>query len=173
MLFFKKQIYYESGNKAGTFLARALREHTSANNIAGIKNNIGKLDVASERIAEHFQNFYTKLYNLPPQHKQPHMVGDRAQIIQDYLTKSGLPKLVDIDADLLETPISSSELRQSIKQLKSGKSPGPDGYSAMHYKTFIGILTDPLGAALNSLSTARAVTPDFLTEHIAVIPKPG
>lgn len=128
MLFFKKQSYYKSGNKAGRFLAKALREHNSANNIAGIKNKSGKLDVASEVIAEHFHNFYTKLYNLTPQCRQPHMEGDREQIIQEYLTKCGLPTLTNLDSELLEAPISSSGLRQAITQLKSGKSPGPDRF---------------------------------------------
>lgn len=124
MLFFQKKLYYESENKAGEFLARALREHTLTNNNAGIKWENGKIDVASEAIAEHFHNFYAKLYNLPPQHRQPHMEGDRAQMIQDYLIKSGLPTLPKPDTTLPKAQITSLELKQAIKQLKSGKSPG-------------------------------------------------
>lgn len=70
-------------------------------------------------------------------------------------------------------PISTTELRQAIKQLKSGKNPGPDGYSSIYYKTFINILTDPLTAAMNSMSNPRDLTPDFLSAHFTVLPKPG
>lgn len=173
MLFFQKKLYYESGNKSSKFFARALREHNSTNSIEGIKREDGKLDVATEAIAEHFHNFYTKLYNQAPQHRQPHMEGDRIQIIQDYLLKSGLPTLPDPDSDLLEALITAIELRQAIKQLKLGKSPGPDGYSSIYYKTFINIIKDPLMAALNSLSTPRGIIPVFLSAHIMVIPKVG
>lgn len=61
------------------------------------------------------------------------MIGDRTQIIQDYLDKSGLPTLSDLNANLLEGQIEASEIRQAIKHLKLGKSPGPDGYSSINY----------------------------------------
>lgn len=81
MLFFKRRLYYESGDKAGRFLARALREQNLINKIAGIRTKEGQLEVASEAIVKQFHAFYTKLYNLPPQHKLSQMTGDRAQII--------------------------------------------------------------------------------------------
>lgn len=173
ILFFKRRLYYESGDKAGRFLARALKEQNSSNQIVGIRSKEGKLEVKPEAIANHFHAFYTKLYNLPPQHKPPQMLGDRTQLIQDYIRHSGLPSLPKDDTDLLEAPFTTAEVKQAIKLLKPGKSPGPDGYSATYYKSFMEILTEPLKDALNALSKPRRVTPGFLSAHIAVIPKEG
>lgn len=66
-LFFKKKIYYEYGDKTGTFLARALKSPRYKNTILGIKNKEGKLDVVDDLIAKHFHEYYTTLYNLPRQ----------------------------------------------------------------------------------------------------------
>lgn len=65
-LFFIKGIYYESGNKTCNLLARVLKEQTANNFIHGIQRSDGTLDMTTEAIEKHFQNFYTKLYNLPP-----------------------------------------------------------------------------------------------------------
>lgn len=117
-LFFKKKIYYEGGNKPGKTLARALRTHTHSTNISGIKRANGSLDVSTEDIAKHFHEYYTNLYNLPPQHTLPGLTGDRPQIIREYLVKSGLPSLEDVEANTLECPIDTSEIKLAIKNLK-------------------------------------------------------
>lgn len=155
-------------------LVRALRGHTSGNTIMGIKRANGSLDVTTEAIAQHFHTFYSNLYNLPQQYRQPGMVGDRSQIIRDFLDKRGLPALDDLDATLLENQIETSEIRNAIKHLKIGKRPGPDGFTSIYYKTFTDILTDALAAALNSMSHPKEViTPDLLSAYITVLPKPG
>lgn len=110
MLFFKQKLYYESGNKLGRLLARALKEHVISNNIAGIKKQNGETAVTTEAIAAQFQEFYTKLYNLPPQHKPQDMVGDRSRLIQDFLIKSGLLKIQELDVSSLDAPITQLEI---------------------------------------------------------------
>ena len=48
---------------------------------------------------------------------------------EDFL--SLMPKVDDIDREFLEEPITLSELERAIDDLKSGKSPGPDGLTAL------------------------------------------
>lgn len=139
----------------------------------GIRRAQGSLDVTTEAIAKHFHSFYTDLYNLPQQHRRPDMIGDRTQIIRDYLKNNGLPSLDALHANALEFPKDSMEIREAIKHLKLGKSPDPDGFTAIYYKTFVDLQTDPLTLALNSLSRPREVTPDLLSAFITVVPKPG
>lgn len=67
-------------------------------------------------------------------------------------------------------PLTLTELKLSIKQLKLGKSPGPDGFTATYYKTF---LEDPFLCAFNSLSPTTPSGHDLLEAHIAVVPKLG
>lgn len=164
-LFFKKKIYYEHGDKTGKILARALRGQISQHSILGIQNKSGKTDKATDKIAQHFHAFYTALYNLPPQHKPNNIMRDRDLAIKNYLKESKLPPLATEDIAQLEKQIEASEIQNAIKDLKTGKSPGPDGFSAIYYKTFTDILTSPLTNALNSLSTQRTVPHDFLGAH--------
>lgn len=65
------------------------------------------------------------------------------------------------------------ELQQAIKDLKPGKSPGPDGFTAIYYKTFSDHLLKPMLTAFNSLSDPREVPQSFLSAHITVLPKPN
>lgn len=131
------------------------------------------MEVTSEAIASQFHNYYSKLYNLPRQNRPPAILTDRIQAIQEYLVESGLPRLETAETTPLEEQITLTEIQGAIKGLKSGKSPGPDGYTSVYYKTFGDILTNPLAKALNSLSSPRQVPPDFLTAHITVIHKAG
>lgn len=85
----------------------------------GIRRTDSSLDVTTEAIAAHFRKYYTKLYNLPPQHRPPDLLGDRKHIIQDFLLRSGLPKLKDIDIIPLEEQITSTEIRQADKLSKA------------------------------------------------------
>lgn len=172
-LFFKKRIYYESGDKTGRFLARALREFYSNNIISGIRSPDGTVEVTPEAIASQFHDYYSTLYNLPQQHRPSSVPSDRTQAIQDYLTDSGLPRLEEVETTPLEGQRTSAEVLGTIKGLKSGKSPGPDGFTSTYYKTFQDILVAPLTRALNSLSSPRQVPTDFLSAHITVIHKNG
>lgn len=131
----------------------ALRDIRSTNTIMSIKNREDKLIHATDQIAAEFHEFYMKLYNLPPPHKPEAMEGSRTQIITQYLTQSSLPSITENDALEIDRPIEHMELMQAIRSLKTGKSPGPDGYTAIYYKTFTHLLAKPLLLALNSLTT--------------------
>lgn len=65
------------------------------------------------------------------------------------------------------------QIRNAKKHLNMGKSPGPDGFTAIYYKTFIHLFTDPLVVALNSMSQPREVTPGYLSAFITVLPESG
>lgn len=173
ILFFRTGFFYEHGNKNSKFQATALREICSTNTITQIKTRENKLIHATDQIAAEFHGFYTKLYNLPPSHKPAAVEGHRSQIIAQYLTQSGLPSVAEVDAMEIDRPIELMELLQAIKSLKSGKSPGPDGFTAIYYKTFSHLLAKPILQALNSLSTPQNLPPTFNTAHITVLPKPG
>lgn len=79
-------------------------------------------------MAKVFHTYYSDLYNLLTPHKPADLQGMRPQILQDYLTNSRMPKLPMSDKEHLEKPIAEDELYTTIKILKPGKSPGPDGF---------------------------------------------
>lgn len=172
-LFFRKKIYYEQGNKTGSLLARAIKNAKTQQNISGIRTKEGKLDITTEKIAHHFHNYYTSLYNLPNPQKPSSIQGTRLHAIRQYLIDSKLPSLSTEDITQLENPIETYELQQVIKHLKTGKSPGPDGFTAIYYKTFQETLLGPLLKALNYMSKPREIPADFLKAHITILPKPN
>lgn len=118
-----------------------------------------------------FHCFYTNLYNQPAQHKLKGLIGDRASIIKNYLTHRQLLFFKQADSRTLERPIQEEELLQAIKNLKPGKSPGPDGFSSQYYKTFSDLLKTPLLQALNSLTETDITYMKCLQAHIMFIPK--
>lgn len=109
---------------------------------------------------------------MPPQHKHKGLIGDRAPIVKN-LTQSQLPLLKQVDSQKLKRPIQEEELLQAIKDLKPGKSQGPDGFSLQYYKTFTDLLKTPLLQALNSLTETDTIYMAFLQAHIMVFPKPN
>lgn len=97
----------------------------------------------------------------------------RSNKIKTFLDKF-CPKVISSDmANNLEGPISQMEWDVVIKQIKSGKSPGPDGLSAVHYKTFAQKLSSPFLKAFNSLSHSNPLIHGMLEAHITVVPKEG
>ena len=57
--------------------------------------------------------------------------------------------------------------------MKPGKSPGPDGYTLLYYKTFQEKLISKFLEAFNSLKEGHQMRRETLGAHIAVIPKEG
>lgn len=72
------------------------------------------------------------------------------------------------DRDFLEGSITQEELRRALKEVKPGKSPGPDGLATQYYKLLEKPLTPHFVDTFNTLIDSSA--PSSLLE---VIPKPG
>lgn len=137
----------------------------------GIQNKTGKIDISIEQIAQHFHDFYTSLYNLPNQHKPADIQDNRCH--SEIFKRLQTSHIITRWHHTTWAPIDSSEIIQAIEDLKAGKSPDTDGFSAIYYKTFLDILTKPLIDSLKSLSKLREVPTDFLSAFITVIPKPN
>lgn len=144
ILFFLKGFYYEHRDKSGKFLVRALKTLEQATTILLIKNAEGKSVCKTDQIASAFHAYYTKLYNLPSPHKPAVTSGDRELILQNVLNYSSMPTLSPTEMESVENPITADERSLAIKSLKPDKSPGPDGFTAHYYKTFIDLLRTPL-----------------------------
>lgn len=56
--------------------------------------------------------------------------------MEDFFSNLAMPTLDDSDKSKLENVITTSEINEAIKKLKSGKSPGPDGFPIEFFKMF-------------------------------------
>lgn len=168
----QKHFSYEHGKKVGKLLANALRTKRSYNTIHSLKDSMGCKIVTNEDIVNKFVTYYTHLYNLAPLHTQSRNTV-RKQMINDFLATYTPKRFYDQEASVLDHPISPEEVHTALKQLKPGKSPGPDGLTSDYNKSFQEILWPYFLKAFNSISPDHPPPRDLLTAHITVIPKPN
>lgn len=96
---------------------------------------------------------------------------NRGTKIRDFLSEH-CPLVIAAEAVLsLESPLYSDELSMTLKQMKPGKSPGPDGFTTKYYKPFSAQLLTHFLLAINSVSACSQHSPQLLEAHVMVLPK--
>lgn len=166
-----KKKFYEFGNKASKMLAKALQVSRSNKTIHHITDPSGRKLTKTLDIARQFVQYYSKLYNLA----SPTTATDsstRPQMISEFLKQYIPNPISESIAQELNTPLTLTEVKNALKQMKAGKSPGPDGLTAGYYKTYANLLTPHFLKAFNSFAQPINPPRDLLTAHITVIPKP-
>lgn len=123
-LFRARHKHFEEGDKAGRMLARYIRqqENEKKSIILGVTDEGGNLQSSSTSINEIFRNYYKKLYKSELQ-------ADIEEI-SSFLTSLTLPSLSEEQRELLDMPVTVEELKETIKNLRSGRAPGLDGFTA-------------------------------------------
>lgn len=106
-----RRMPYESRDKCGRLLANSLKEQALANYIPHIMTSSGQKTTFPRNIAREFKEFYASLYNL----QKP--ASSQTQI-ENYLCKSGLPKLPAEASVLLDEPISIDEIKSVVGAIK-------------------------------------------------------
>ena len=123
-------------------------------------------------MAEVFRNYYVDLYQLKGE-QESEKTGERERKIKEYIEKSEMPKLSEEIGRSLENPITAEEVKNTLKQLKPGKAPGPDGFNLLYYKTYVEELMPRFLDAFNSIREGQEMPEETLMAHIAVIKKEG
>lgn len=161
--------FYEHSKKSGHLLAQALHAKRTRETVHQLKTPKGNTLQSNPDIAQEFKHFYMNFYNLKTWEPQQTGSSPRPTLIDGYLHAHCPRSLSPDTAAQLDLPIL--KLEWALKNLKLWKSPGPDGLSAVYYKTFTEILHIPYLKAFNSLSPDHPLTPSMLEAHISVIPK--
>ena len=61
---------------------------------------------------------------------------DNLEEMDRFLEKFNLPRLNQEEIEIINNPITSTEIEAVIKNLAENRSPGPDGFPAEFYQTF-------------------------------------
>ena len=61
---------------------------------------------------------------------------DNLEEMDRFLEKFNLPRLNQEDTEILNNPITSTEIEAEIKNLPKNKNPGPDGFIGEFYQMF-------------------------------------
>ena len=61
---------------------------------------------------------------------------DNLEEMETFSEKFNLPRLNQEEKEIMNNPITSTEIEAVIKNLPKNKSPGPDGFAREFYQTF-------------------------------------
>ena len=97
---------------------------------------------------------------------------DNLEEMDRFLEKFNLPWLNQEETEIMNNPITSTEIEAVIKNLPKNKSPGPDSFTGEFYQTFREELVPMLLKLFQKIAKERTLPNSFYEATITLIPKP-
>ena len=122
-----KSSFFEKVNKMDKPLARLIKKKREKNQINKIRNEKGEVTTDNAEIQRIIRDYYEQLYGNKM---------DNLEEMDRFLEKFNLPRLNQEEIEIMNNPITSTEIEAVIKNLPKNKSPGQDGFTIKLYQTF-------------------------------------
>ena len=97
---------------------------------------------------------------------------DNLEEMDTFWEKFNLPWLNQQEIEIMNNPITSTEIEDAIKTLPKNKSPGPDGFTGEFYQTFREELMPILLKLFQKIAEEGTLPNLFYEATITLIPKP-
>ena len=111
-------------------LERYKQEHQV---IKCIYNDKGEIIATPNKILPVISHFYEHLMNDAD---EANININKTNVLNDFLNNVSHPSLDETDKELLDAPITVSELEEALKFLNTNSAPGCDGLTPLFYKYF-------------------------------------
>lgn len=158
-----RQEFYEHGERASKLLCHQLRRSSEAGFIAEV-DTPGGITTDQKGINDQFKKFYADLYTTE---------NCESISMAQFFDSLEIPSVTPNDRSDLDNTISTAEILQAIRKMKSGKAPGPDGFSIEFFKKFADNLAPLLKEVYREALESKSLPPTMTQATISVLLKKG
>ena len=159
-----KSWFFEKINKIDKPLARLIKKKRETNQINKIGNEKGEVTTDNTEIQRTIGDYYKQLHGNKM---------DNLEEMDRFLEKSNLPRLNQEEMEIMNIPITSTEIEAVIKSLPKNKSPGPDGFTGKFCQKLREELLPILLKLFQNIAEEGTLPNSFYKATITLITKPG